>query len=98
VARKEHVVYADCDAENLLTIVKQQHLELMRQADRERLLRRPALPSRRWRAWLLHTLIDGAVRGGVWLQSHGVRKISLHAACFGASKTNKGVPACSSVK
>jgi hypothetical protein len=96
-------VYADFDAENLLTIVKQHHHELVRQADRERLLRQQTQPVRRARTWQLWTLIDGVVRCGVWLQSRGrrlarVKKIPIHVECFGVSKTNKGMQACSSVK
>ena len=96
-------MYADFDAENLLTIVKQHHFELVQQADREWLLRRQRQLPRRWRTWQLRTIIDGVVRCGVWLQSRGrrlagVRKIPIHAECFGASQTNKGMQACSSVK
>jgi hypothetical protein len=87
-------VYADFDAENLLTIVKQHHHELVQQADRERLLRRQTPPVRRVRTWQLWTLIDGVVRCGVWRRSRGrrlasVRKVPINAGYFGASKTNR---------
>jgi hypothetical protein len=96
-------MYADFDVDNLLVIVKRHHLELVQQADRERLCR-SLKPPVRWRhRWAVQTLVDGLGRVGFWLRLCGRelrrrRHIPINEGLRGSSRTNKGVQACRAVK
>jgi hypothetical protein len=96
-------MYAEFDADNLLTVVKRQHLELVRQADRERRCQILKPPAPRLHGRKLPTPLLSIVRGGLWLYARDralmrMRKMPLHERLTGSSRTSKGVQACSAVK